>query len=92
MRLPHILHAKKRSMEVILFGISREIVGEKKLTVQPTENIRTVGALKQWMKQKYPQLQKLTSMAVAVDSEYADDEQSLVDDNEVAIIPPVSGG
>ena len=79
-------------MDVILFGISREIVGEKKLRVNPSENIQTVGALKQWMKRKYPQLEKLTSLAVAVDSEYADDEKKLVDENEVAIIPPVSGG
>ena len=79
-------------MEVILFGISREIVGEKKLRVGPSENIQTVGGLKQWMKQKYPQLEKLSSLAVAVDSEYADDEQSLLEENEVAIIPPVSGG
>jgi molybdopterin synthase sulfur carrier subunit len=79
-------------MDVILFGISREIVGEKKLKVKPEENIQTVGALKHWMKQKYPQLEKLNSLAVAVDSEYADDDQTLVDENEVAIIPPVSGG
>jgi sulfur-carrier protein len=79
-------------MELILFGISREIVGEKKLRVNPAENIQTVGALKQWMKQKYPQLEKLNSIAVAVDSEYADDDQSILDGSEVAIIPPVSGG
>jgi molybdopterin synthase sulfur carrier subunit len=79
-------------MDVILFGISREIVGEKKLKLTPADNIQTVGGLKQWMKQKYPQLEKLSSLAVAVDSEYAEDDQSLVDANEVAIIPPVSGG
>lgn len=79
-------------MQVILFGISREIVGKKNLTIEPSENIQTVGALKQWIKQKYPQLQRLTSLAVAVDSEYADDDQYLLDDNEVALIPPVSGG
>jgi molybdopterin synthase sulfur carrier subunit len=79
-------------MDVILFGISREIVGMKKLTISAAENIQTVGALKQWMKQKYPQIEKLNSLAVAVDSEYADDDKSLVDENEVAIIPPVSGG
>ena len=67
-------------------------MGENKLTVHPAENIHTVGELKHWMKQKYPQLQKLTSLAVAVDSEYAEDDQSLGDENEVAIIPPVSGG
>lgn len=79
-------------MQVILFGISREIVGEKKLEISPSENITTVGGLKKWMKQKYPLLEKLNSMAVAVDSEYADDEEQLVNETEVAIIPPVSGG
>jgi molybdopterin synthase sulfur carrier subunit len=79
-------------MDVILFGISREIVGEKKIKVDPIENIRTVGALKQWMRVKYPQLEKINSLAVAVDSEYANDNQTIIDENEVAIIPPVSGG
>jgi molybdopterin synthase sulfur carrier subunit len=79
-------------MDVILFGISREIVGEKKIVVNPAENIDSVGALKHWLKQKYPQLDRLSSLAVAVDSEYAGDDKSLVDENEVAIIPPVSGG
>ncbi len=44
------------------------------------------------MKQKYPQFEKLSSIAIAVDSEYAEDDQNLFDENEVAIIPPVSGG
>lgn len=79
-------------MEVILFGISREIVGKKTLQVHPSENIQTVGGLKLWMKQKYPALANLNSIAIAVDSEYAEDEQNLSDENEVAIIPPVSGG
>lgn len=79
-------------MQVILFGISREIVGTKTLQVEPAERIQTVGGLKQWMKQKYPQLERLTSLAVAVDNEYADDDQRVSDENEVAIIPPVSGG
>jgi len=79
-------------MEVILFGISREIVGKKKLVIESSEKIQTVGELKQWMRKKYPPLQRLTSLAVAVDSEYADDRQPIADDNEVALIPPVSGG
>ena len=79
-------------MELILFGISREIVGTKMLRVAPSENITTVGDLKHWMKQKYPQIEKLSSIAVAVDSEYAEDDRILLDESEVAIIPPVSGG
>jgi len=79
-------------MEIILFGITREIVGEKKLVVNAGEDITTVGELKTFMKNKYPRLQQLSSFAVAVDSEYAGDDQSLLNENEVALIPPVSGG
>lgn len=75
-----------------MFGITRDIVGVRKLTVPGEENIATVGALKLWMAARYPALRQLTSMAVAVDSEYADDHQMLENKNEVALLPPVSGG
>ncbi|KAA3438223.1 molybdopterin converting factor subunit 1 [Rufibacter hautae] len=79
-------------MEILLFGITREIVGESTLTVEPEETLQTVGQLKAWLGQRYPALQKLSSLAVAVDSEYADDAQPLSPGQEVALIPPVSGG
>ncbi|HEX8462081.1 MAG TPA: molybdopterin converting factor subunit 1 [Segetibacter sp.] len=79
-------------MRVILFGAAREIVGEKQVAINVNENIATVGDLKLWMKQKYPELQQLKSFAVAVNSEYAEDQQTLSPENEIAIIPPVSGG
>jgi molybdopterin synthase sulfur carrier subunit len=79
-------------MRVILFGIAREIVGEKQVMIDSGENILTVSTLKDWMKQKYPKLQQLKSFAVAVDSEYANDGDTLTSQNEIAIIPPVSGG
>jgi molybdopterin synthase sulfur carrier subunit len=67
-------------------------VGEKQVMIDPGENISTVSTLKDWMKQKYPKLQQLKSFAVAVDSEYANDGDTLTSQNEIAIIPPVSGG
>jgi molybdopterin synthase sulfur carrier subunit len=79
-------------MRVILFGIAREMVGEKQVIIDTGENISTVSTLKDWMKQKYPKLQQLKSFAVAVDSEYANDGDTLTSQNEIAIIPPVSGG
>jgi molybdopterin synthase sulfur carrier subunit len=79
-------------MEVMLFGIAREIVGKKTLTLKPEEKVNTVGELKCWLRTKYPRFQQLSSMAVAVDSEYANDEDALVSESEVALIPPVSGG
>ena len=79
-------------MEVILFGITREIVGEKKLVLNAGEDFTNVGELKTYMKNRFPRLQQLSSFAVAVDSEYANDDTSLINENEVALIPPVSGG
>ncbi len=54
--------------------------------------MQTVGQLKTWLAERYPAMQKLSSLAVAVDSEYADDAQPLRPGQEVALIPPVSGG
>ncbi len=78
-------------MELKLFGIAKEIVGTGKLSVA-AEGINTVGELKHWLSQQYPRFNQLRSIAVAVDSEYAADNQSLQHATEVALIPPVSGG
>jgi len=40
----------------------------------------------------YPEFSKLSSLAVAVNSEYAQDDVPLNRNDEIAIIPPVSGG
>jgi len=79
-------------MELLLFGITKDIAGTNRLTIPGSLGITTVGALKQWLAQQYPALGKLRSVAVAVDNEYAKDEQSLTGSNEIALIPPVSGG
>ena len=78
-------------MELKLFGIAKDIVGNNRLSVA-AEHITTVGELKQWLSQQYPRLQQLRSMAVAVNSEYAEDHESLQNAQEIALIPPVSGG
>lgn len=79
-------------MEVLLFGITREITGKQKLTIPEEQAVDTVGALKNWLAQQYPAIGQLKSLAVAVDSEYADDHQPLNRQSEIALIPPVSGG
>lgn len=79
-------------MEILLFGITREITGKQKLTVPAAEPIHTVSELKSWLSDQYPALKQLSSLAVAVDSAYAEDEDALNADSEIALIPPVSGG
>jgi molybdopterin synthase sulfur carrier subunit len=79
-------------MEILLFGITRDIAGKAKLSIPAGEQPQTVGDLKAWLGQQYPAMQQLSSLAVAVDNEYADDSLPLDSNNEIALIPPVSGG
>jgi molybdopterin synthase sulfur carrier subunit len=41
---------------------------------------------------KYPELAKLQSLAVAVNGAYAQNEAHISAEDEVVLIPPVSGG
>lgn len=75
---------------VKLFGITRDIVGQPILDIQP--NIETVADLKTFMMATYPRMKGLNSLMVAVNSEYAEDEIIIKPTDEIALIPPVSGG
>ncbi|WP_136465169.1 MoaD/ThiS family protein [Flagellimonas onchidii] len=84
-------------MTILLFGVTKDIVGSSTLSV-PTSSAtgrkipRTVRELKEFLGETYPELNKLTSLAVAVNNNYATDEESIDSYDEIALIPPVSGG
>ena len=80
------------TMKILLFGITRDITGQTKLMVPAEAGVDTVKGLKSWLGQQYPAMQTLSSLAVAVDSEYAEDEDAIHAGQEIALIPPVSGG
>ena len=73
------------------FGISREIIGSKVLELEIPEGY-TIAALKRELFQKYPSFADLKSLYVAVNNEYAGEEILVKDGDEIALIPPVSGG
>ena len=75
---------------VKLFGITREIVGHNSLSIETSLN--SVEDLLEYMKETYPRMQKLNSLLVAVNSEYAEPGTQLNQADEIALIPPVSGG
>jgi molybdopterin converting factor subunit 1 len=79
-------------VKILLFGITREITGQSRLEVPAEAGITTVKTLKNWLGQQYPAMQGLSSLAVAVDNEYAQDDDILNPKHEIALIPPVSGG
>ncbi len=75
---------------VKLFGITREIVGQPILEIK--DPINTVAQLKEFMTANYPKIKALNSLLIAVNSEYAEDDIMIKSTDEVALIPPVSGG
>jgi molybdopterin converting factor subunit 1 len=76
---------------VLAFGIARDIFGGASVTVE-LANDATTADLKASLEEKYPRLKHLTSYMVAVNNEYAEDDGLIAERDEVAIIPPVSGG
>lgn len=80
-------------VEMLFFGIAKDIVGVSQMKFSfNTENVGSVGDLKVQLMEKYPALSKLSSFALAVNGEYAQDDLILKNNDEVAVIPPVSGG
>ncbi|MBT7654443.1 MAG: MoaD/ThiS family protein [Flavobacteriaceae bacterium] len=80
-------------MKILLFGIAKDIIGTSSLLLKEAEkNPKTVGELKKLISNKYPKFKTLSSIAIAVNSCYAEDKIKLQSSDEIAIIPPVSGG
>ena len=78
-------------INIELFGITREIVGASRIGFALPAPA-TVHTLLDQLGKRYPRLQGLSSLAVAVNSEYAAGDVVLAENDEIALIPPVSGG
>jgi molybdopterin converting factor small subunit len=78
---------------VLLFAMAREKAGASILTVELPPN-PTVRDLKAALSLACPALSEiLPTLRIAIDSEYAmDEDQVIPKDTELAAIPPVSGG
>lgn len=79
------------TLKVKAFGITREILGTRELTLELGDQ-KTVSGLRKILEDKYPSMKALRSLLIAVNNEYAEDSQPLSDSDEIALIPPVSGG
>jgi sulfur-carrier protein len=77
-------------LKIKTFGISRDILGGRE--VELDVNGTSVGDLRKALSSRYPELDKLNSLFIAVNQEYAPDENVLTEKDEIALIPPVSGG
>lgn len=79
-------------MKIVLFGMAKDLVGKNYLELSNTSGIKNVKDLKERIFQEYPAFVNLPPMAVAVNLDYAKDDQAVSEQDEVVLIPPVSGG
>jgi MoaE-MoaD fusion protein len=79
-------------IRVKLFASVREIIGQKELILEVPDGTQA-SALPHRLAMEYPAIRTLVSfLKIAVNHEYADGERVLVEGDEVALLPPVSGG
>lgn len=72
------------------FGITKDLLGGKDTAIEIRGT--TVGELRQELGERFPELMDLRSLFIAVNNDYADDDRVLKPTDEIALIPPVSGG
>jgi molybdopterin synthase sulfur carrier subunit len=78
-------------MKVLAFGVVKDIFSNSIIDID-IEDVATINQLKTLLEEKYPQLNQLGSYMIAVNNEYASINEVIREGDEVAIIPPVSGG
>ena len=78
-------------INLVLFGIAKDIVGASRSLIEVADGMR-INEFKQKLVKEYPKMKDLTSISFAVGTEYVADDYQLKNNEEVVIIPPVSGG
>jgi molybdopterin converting factor subunit 1 len=82
----------ERLMTVLLFAAARDLAGAESISVAlPTG--ATIADLRAELARQHPALTGLLARsAIAVNHDFAEDNLVLKPTDEIAIIPPVSGG
>lgn len=80
------------AVKVLLFGAAADLAGVRETKLAPPEN-GSLGALWEALAAEYPKLSPMReTLAFAVNGEYATAEASVSNGDEIAVLPPVSGG
>lgn len=89
-------HPQFITLKVKSFAILREIIGTHQMTLQlprKNEGTTTVADLRIRILELYPEISaQRIPMGVAVNSKMANDKSIINDFDEIALLPPISGG
>lgn len=75
--------------KILFFAHLRDAVGQESIMVDAKG--KTIADLKQMVLEKYASV-NLDNVMTAINEEFASDEDIIHEGNEIAFIPPVSGG
>ena len=78
-------------IKLVAYGIAKDIVGSKQMEIELNTG-DSISNLRQLLIHRYADFAKLQSLNFAVGINYQDDSFCLSENDEVVIIPPVSGG
>ena len=78
-------------IKVLAFGVARDITGAGSVELQFPEGT-TLAQVQRHFQEKYPAFNRLSNLLLAINAEYAAPDTMLRENDEVALIPPVSGG
>ncbi|MEM9381713.1 MAG: molybdenum cofactor biosynthesis protein MoaE [Planctomycetota bacterium] len=81
-----------RRIRVRLFAVLRERAGADEIALDDVPSDATVGAVKALVAERHPELGDLSAVATVVGTAYASPDAPLGDAEEIALLPPVSGG
>jgi molybdopterin synthase sulfur carrier subunit len=79
------------NVNILAFGIVKDIFQRPCIEIE-LKGKATVETLKSSLEEKFPRLKQLASYMIAVNDEYAAVNDLINANDEIAIIPPVSGG
>lgn len=80
------------NLQVQLFAAARDAAGQSSVEVRLSAG-GSVGDLREQLLQNFPNMNSMAMLLfVAVNNEYAEDDQVLNEKDTIACFPPVSGG
>ena len=79
-------------IRILFFGMLKDVVGQSQEELEMPEGSSAADVLAHY-ESRFPRLGvSMSSLALAVNQEYADPDSKLKAGDEVALLPPVSGG
>ncbi len=79
-------------LNIRLFARAKDLAGAETISVEVPDN-STVSVLRSALREQFPALDPLiSSLHVAIGTDYADDTASLNISQSISCFPPVSGG